>query len=92
MFTKEQCQKALRQTRGLQYERRLEKINQLLGGLGVEAITGTWQNHEWGNIVALYINNGDSYRTTVLFIPNSQRFVVTSWGDWAERNEKLISN
>jgi hypothetical protein len=87
------CQLALRRTVNVPERDRLEAINKLLGLHGTEAIRGEWQNGYWGDIVACYCNTGDSYKTTVLQVRgdcsfSSSRFVVSTMGDWVERNEK----
>lgn len=74
----------------------MEEINTLLGLHGVEAIRGEWQNGYWCDIVAVYCNTGDTYATTVLEVRGeysfrNSRFIVSSWGDWFERNEKKHS-
>lgn len=85
------CRMALRQTRNVRWQDRLEAINKLLGMHGTEAIRGEWQNGYWCDIVAAYCNAGDTYATTVMHIRGDGwnfpgRFIVTSWGDWMERN------
>jgi hypothetical protein len=90
------CRLALRQTARLPENDRLEAIDKLLGTFGTEAIRGDWQNGYWCDIVACYCNTGDSYATTVIQVRGehsfqSSRFIVSSWGDWVERNEKRYS-
>ena len=87
------CQRALSLTRDVRENNRLEAINTLLGMHGTEAIRGDWQNGYWGDIVAAYCNTGDTYATTVLqvrgdFSSRSSSFIVSSWGDFVERNGK----
>ncbi len=87
------CRLALRRTRRVREEDRLEAINKLLGGYGTEAIRGEWQNGYWCDIVACYVNFGDTYNTTVVQVRGdwsgaSSRFIVSSWGDWVEQNEE----
>ena len=87
------CQRALRLTRDVRECRRLEAVNTLLGMHGTEAIRGDWQNGYWGDIVAAYCNTGDTYATTVLQVRGdssfrSSRFIISSWGDFVERNGK----
>lgn len=87
------CRKALAKTRNVRWQDRLEAINALLGLYGTEAIRGEWQNGYWCNIVAAYCNTGDTYAVTVLHIRgdgwNEQgKFIVTTIGDWIERNER----
>jgi len=66
-------------------DRVLDAANAALGGYGVEAIEGEWHDRYYQNIVALYVNMGDTYNTTILFDAVKGRFHVTSWGDWVER-------
>lgn len=85
------CRLALRRTARIRWQDRLEAIDRLLGNYGTEAIRGNWQNGYWGDIVAAYSNTGDSYALTVLHERGNGwnpagRFIVTSWGDWVERN------
>ena len=75
---------------------RITAIDRLLGNFGTEAIRGEWQNGYWCDIVAVYSNTGDTYALTVIQVRGSwsgarSRFLVSSWGDWAERNEKLLA-
>jgi hypothetical protein len=89
------CRAALRQTLDEPENDRLEKINSLLGLHGTEAIRGEWQNGYWGDIVAAYCNTGDSYAATVIQVRSENRFgysrfIVSSVGDFVERNEKKL--
>lgn len=90
------CRLALRRTNRLPENDRLEEINKLLGGYGTEAIRGEWQNGYWCDIVAAYVNMGDTYNPTVLQIRGdhsfqSSRFIISTWGDFVERNEKRLA-
>jgi hypothetical protein len=85
------CRLALKRTANIPENERLDAIDKLLGTFGVEAIRGDWQNGYWCDIVAVYCNTGDTYATTVMQIRGetswqNSRFIVTSWGDWVERN------
>lgn len=87
------CELALHCTRDVQENERLEKINVLLGLYGVECIRGEWQRGYWGDTVAAYCNTGDSYAPTVMQVrgPNrlrASKFIVSSWGDFVERNSE----
>lgn len=86
------CRMALRRTVKLPSEERLEAINKLLHGYGTEAIRGNWQNGYWCDIVACYVNVGDTYGTTVVQVRfdygRGSMFRVCSYGDWVERNSK----
>ena len=86
------CQIALKLTRKIREQDRLEAIDKLLGNFGTEAIRGEWQNGYWGDIVACYSNTGDTYALTVIqvrgeFSWQSSKFIISSWGDWVEQNE-----
>lgn len=85
------CRKALRMTANLPENDRLERINELLGLHGTEAIRGDWQNGYWCDIVAAYCNTGDTYGTTVIQVRgeswyDNSRFIVSTMGDFVERN------
>lgn len=69
-------------------EQAMEKINDILGLYGVVALTGDYHidNYHY-NIVALYINTEDTYRTTVLYETETEMFHLISWGDWVEQNQ-----
>ena len=87
------CRRALRETRNIDWKERLESIDNLLGTFGTEAIRGDWQNGYWCDIVASYCNAGDTYAVTVMHVRGDSwsgqgRFIVSSWGDWVERNER----
>jgi predicted PolB exonuclease-like 3'-5' exonuclease len=64
----------------------------LLHGYGTEAIRGDWQNGYWCDIVAVYVNTGDTYNTTVIQVRTNygSRFVVSNYGDFIEKNEKRL--
>jgi hypothetical protein len=83
------CRLALRRTAKICERDRLERINDLLGMHGTEALRGNWQNGYWCDIVAAYANTGDSYAPTVIHLRGwcsgaPGRFFVSSWGDFVE--------
>ena len=81
--------KALARTWDMRPGERMEAISNLIGGYGVEAIRGNWQNGYWCDIVANYVNVGDTYNLTVMHVRGDSqagRFIVSSWGDWVEKN------
>lgn len=87
------CRMALRKTAHIPERERLEAINKLLGTYGTEAIRGEWQNGYWCDIVAAYCNTGDTYALTVIQIRgecrfDNSRFIISSWGDWVEKNQE----
>jgi hypothetical protein len=65
-------------------ERRLEAANEVLEGHGVEAIWGKSETRP----VAVYVNMGDTYATALLYNYQTGAWSITSWGDFAERNER----
>lgn len=84
------CKSAIAKTRQVPMKDRMEAINKLLHGYGVEAIRGEWQNGYWCDIVATYVNMGDTYDTTVMMVRGKSRMdnakiIVTSYGDWIEQ-------
>jgi len=87
------CQLALRRTSKTLEKNRLEKINELLKMHGTEAIRGDWQNGYWCDIVAAYVNTGDSYDLTVIQVRGdcsfqTSKFIISSWGDFVEKNSE----
>ena len=66
----------------------LELLNRKIGGYGVEAIEGNWHDRYYQNIVALYVNMGDTYVATVLYNTVTDTFSVTSMGDFVEANTR----
>jgi len=63
----------------------LERMNTFLKGYGVEAVRGDYQvDRYYYDIVAVYVNMGDTYDTTILYETDTGRFYVTSLGGWVE--------
>ena len=64
----------------------LEMLNELIETCGVEAIEDNrfYVDRYYGNIVASYLNTGDSYATTLLLDHIDNRWRLTSWGDFVE--------
>ncbi len=69
-------------------ETAISEVSRLLGLYGAEAIRGEWQGGYWCDIVAEYANAGDAYACTVLYDVRTGRYLVTSYGDWIEREER----
>lgn len=65
-------------------------LDEVLGGFGVEAIRGGYVDRYHQNIQAVYVNMGNTYDLTILFDNKTQKFVLTSWGDWVESHEKRL--
>lgn len=88
---------ARKTARSLQYhasgiEAILELLNIRIGGYGTEAIFGHKERAAYPrfflDVRAIYVNTGDTYSTTILYNTVTERFSVTSWGDFVERYEK----
>jgi hypothetical protein len=61
----------------------------MLDGHGVEAIRGddregTPYGSFWQDTVALYVNRGGTYDTTLVYDVGMDRIEVGSWGGWVE--------
>lgn len=68
-------------------ERTLLALNQLFDMHGVEPIRGSeWGSRYYGDVCASYLNTGDSYDATIIRCHRSDRWLLTSWGDYCERN------
>lgn len=70
-------------------EIKLAALDELLGGCGVEVISDErfYVDSYHGNIVASYVNTGDTYSPTILLDHLSGRYRLTSWGDFYESLE-----
>lgn len=66
----------------------LDDANRLLEGHGIEAINGKWHDHYYQDIVALYVNMGDTYNGTILYDAVKRKFYVTTWGDFVEAKSR----
>jgi hypothetical protein len=67
----------------------LNLANEYLEGYGVEPITsevGCWAGKFYGNILGLYVNMGDTYKKTILYDTRKGDFLITSMGEFVERN------
>jgi hypothetical protein len=59
-----------------------------LEGFSIEAIrVDNWINHYYQDIGLLYVNLGDTYKTTLCYDTVKEVFFIGSWGDWAERQK-----
>jgi len=67
-------------------EKILEAANEVLEGYGVEAIhkEDAWVDGYYGDIIATYVNMGDTYENTLLLDSETEEFLWTSWGDFLE--------
>jgi hypothetical protein len=64
----------------------LEMLNELFDTCGVEAIEHEtiYVDSYYRNIVASYLNTGDTYAPTLLLDHIDNRWRLTSWGDFVE--------
>lgn len=69
-------------------ELKMAALDETLGTDGIEAIRGRHVDDYHYDIQATYCNTGDSYATTILRDNETGRYLITSWGDWAEKHEK----
>lgn len=69
----------------------LDTINGLLHGYGVESIRDNQWDNYYQDIGLLYVNMGGTYTSTVVFDTRSGRFLVSSWGDIVERQERRFN-
>ena len=66
----------------------LDIFNENLGGYGVEVLRSSdFRKSYWGDIIALYVNMGETYETTILYDIDNEEFIKTSWGDFIENRE-----
>ena len=70
---------------GKQVSGAMEVINYLIQGHGVEVIRGSeWHSHYWQDIAIEYVNKGDTYKPTILYDVEKERFECIPWGNWVE--------
>jgi hypothetical protein len=72
---------------GEKIEVAMKAADEALHGHGVESIEGAYVNGYWGNIVAVYVNMGDTYSPTIIFDVLAGKFYVGDWGTWLEWRE-----
>lgn len=63
------------------YERRLEALNDVMDGHGVEYVPA---GRNKKSPAFHYVNMGDTYATTIIRLSGG-RYIVSSWGDIVER-------
>jgi hypothetical protein len=64
-----------------QQELVMSALNDLLEGFGIEAIRDP---DDSDNIIATYVNMGDTYNGTIVYDMKEEQYVLTTWGDWYE--------
>ena len=68
----------------------IERFNLWLDGHGVEPLSDerAYVSSYYMDIIALYVNEGDTYSQTLLYDTEFHTFYLTSWGDFLERWER----
>lgn len=66
------------------YVLKLEALNEVLGGYGVEYVP---QGNGPNSPAFEYVNFGDSYDTTIVYFPDRAAWRVACWGDIVERGD-----
>lgn len=66
----------------------MSALDELLEFHGVEPL---WSDRDDMRPVADYLNGGDTYTPTILFLHDTQSFRVTSWGDFVETNSVRLA-
>ena len=71
---------------------KLEALNELLHGCGVEVITHEliYVDSYYGNIVGSYVNFGDTYVDTILLDHINGKWKITSCGDFFESLDQYV--
>lgn len=77
-----------------QMDATMRYANKLMNGHGVEGLRdeNAWVDKYFYDIIAVYVNKGDTYDTTLLYDTEHDRYLITSWGDfyehWLYKNQK----
>ena len=68
----------------------LDAANAVLGGYGVEALPceHCFVDSYYREFIALYVNMGDTYDTTIYYDTDRGVFRAGSWGDFYEAHER----
>lgn len=68
-------------------DRLMQDISVAVDGHGVEAIRGSARpmSRYFVDIVALYVNTGDTYNNTIVYDTVREKFIPTTMGDFVER-------
>lgn len=64
----------------------MTRANEMLGGFGVESLESEYAyvSSYFQNIIALYVNMGETYNNTLIFDTEREEFLISSWGDFFE--------
>ena len=68
----------------------LELMDGYMRTHGVEAVRapGAHVDRYYYDIVALYVNTGEPYDSTLIYDTEKERFTVGNWGDWVSAQER----
>ncbi len=74
---------------GRRVEEVMDRANEILEGHGVEAMRseGAYVDAYHGDIIATYVNMGDTYNGTIVHDSADNSFHLTTYGDWLEQWE-----
>jgi hypothetical protein len=80
-------------------DRHMDKINALIDGFGVEAVfyaegigIRPHMSDMGDELLALYVNTGDSYSPTILWDARKDTVTLTTWGDFVEHLPRKYSD
>lgn len=87
--TVESCEKWVAQcyNRPSEAELKMSALDGILEGFGVECIRDGDSSDD--DVIAEYVNMGDTYEATILFDYLAGEFVITSWGGFVEAREHV---
>jgi len=76
---------------GMSIQTAMDIIDKALETHGVEVIRqeDIW-NKFWCDARYVYCNTGETYCPTIVYDVDIEQFLLTSWGDLVERNNKII--
>jgi hypothetical protein len=88
-ITKEQAKELHRKMESLDPYEVMMQANKYMAAHGVEVIRSAnyWKAY-YGDIIAEYVNMGDSYILTLIYDNDRDSFYVTAWGDYVETQER----
>lgn len=66
----------------------LEMANKIMHGHGIESVVGHRNSARDCDDVALYVNMGDTYASTIIYDCLTDKFYVGTWGDWYQWREE----
>lgn len=78
-----------RYARQSRQEKMLIAFDALFDCHGIEAIRveGAWVDNYHGDVIASYVNTGDTYCLTLVLDHETGELILTSYGDWLEEWE-----